>query len=192
MAVISKYSASRRRSLYWCCRAFRRRCACGPVCRRCGCVPAQSGPVRRPECLAGSDARRSLMVCGAPFSVMVKSLAVRPSTGLPCLSVTATVSMTNCVPVVKTWQSGWRLTEPREAAAREETQLRASSEPQAQRGLHAAHRIRGGGQSELRAVYDRIPGGKVRHGSEHSWSRPANPDSTGRSRGRCAPAKRSD
>src|ERR1700687_4735940 len=35
------------------------------------------------------------MVCGAPSSVTVKSLALRFSTGLPCLSFTETVSITN-------------------------------------------------------------------------------------------------
>src|SRR5580658_1658646 len=38
--------------------------------------------------------------CGAPFSVTVKSLAVKPSIGLPFLSVTTTDSTTNCVLVV--------------------------------------------------------------------------------------------
>ena len=37
------------------------------------------------------------MVCGTPFSVTVKSLAVRPSIGLPLLSFTVTVSTTSCV-----------------------------------------------------------------------------------------------
>src|SRR3954447_18768356 len=37
------------------------------------------------------------MVCGTPFSVMMKSLAVRPSRGLPSLSRTLTVSTTSCV-----------------------------------------------------------------------------------------------
>ena len=41
------------------------------------------------------------IVCGAPFSVIVKSLAVSPFIGAPCLSVAVTASITNCVPLVK-------------------------------------------------------------------------------------------
>ena len=37
------------------------------------------------------------MVCGTPFSVTVKSLAVSPSMGFPFLSFTTTVSTTSCV-----------------------------------------------------------------------------------------------
>src|SRR5438105_8421205 len=37
---------------------------------------------------------QNLMVCGALFSVIVKSLAVRPSMGLPSLSRTETISTT--------------------------------------------------------------------------------------------------
>jgi hypothetical protein len=37
------------------------------------------------------------MVCATPSSVTVKSLAVSPSTGLPFLSFTETVSTTSCV-----------------------------------------------------------------------------------------------
>src|SRR5260370_23152917 len=46
---------------------------------------------------------QKLMVCATPSSVMVKSLAVRPSMGLPFLSVTPTVSITN-------WVLLWNLT----------------------------------------------------------------------------------
>src|SRR5260370_42556705 len=48
---------------------------------------------------------QKLMVCATPSSVMVKSLAVRPSMGLPLLSVTLTVSTTN-------WVLLWNLTVP--------------------------------------------------------------------------------
>src|SRR3954447_6851898 len=40
---------------------------------------------------------QKLIVCGCPFSVMVKSLAVRPSIGLPSLSFTETISTTSWV-----------------------------------------------------------------------------------------------
>ena len=40
---------------------------------------------------------QKLMVCATPSSVIVKSLAVSPSTGFPFLSFTVTVSITSCV-----------------------------------------------------------------------------------------------
>src|SRR5690349_12879787 len=40
---------------------------------------------------------QNLIVCGTPFSVTVKSLAVRPSMRLPFLSLTLTISTTSCV-----------------------------------------------------------------------------------------------
>src|SRR5881275_2516652 len=40
---------------------------------------------------------QNVMVWGTPFSVTVKSLAVSPSTMLPLLSFTLTISTTSCV-----------------------------------------------------------------------------------------------
>ena len=44
----------------------------------------------------GPDARRKLIFCGTPSSVIAKSLAVSPWMSLPCLSFTTTVSTTSC------------------------------------------------------------------------------------------------
>jgi hypothetical protein len=96
MALRSKYRASKRRSRYrtspgfsgsiWLVGSF----ASGTAFTGCTSTVAGAG-------IASFWNSKNLMACGAPSSVTVKSLAVRPSTGWPLLSVTETVSITNCV-----------------------------------------------------------------------------------------------
>ena len=86
--------------------------------------------------------------------------------GVPFLSVTTTVSITNWVPVVKVAgavAAGRRVLADLlgTGGSGETKDARSSaahrSEPQAQGGLHAAHRVGRRRQSELRAVHDRVP-----------------------------------
>ena len=58
---------------------------------------AQRMPTAARLLRAASETRRNVIVCGTPSSVTVKSLAVSPSTGLPLLSFTVTVSTTSWV-----------------------------------------------------------------------------------------------
>src|SRR6266404_5329740 len=97
------------------------------------------------------------MVCGAPSSVTVKSFAVRPSTGLPFLSLTVTVSTTNCVLDWNVAGLFW----PPAASVNARNVMRAwrMLEPYPQTGLDVSHGVRRTGQAELRAGDVGVPTG---------------------------------
>ena len=113
---------------------------------------------------------KKLMVCGTPSSVMMKSFAVRPSIGLPFLSLTLTVSTTSCVLDVNFGRrragaagcccagttaaaTGRRHGQEAIAAMR----LFRMLEPHPQIESDAAHRVGRCRQAELRARDDRVP-----------------------------------
>src|SRR4029453_9573038 len=100
------------------------------------------------------------MVCGTPSSVMLKSFAVKPSIGLPDLSLTVTVSTVNCAPLRKTGGACGcgccAVSGATSTRASSEAALRVMSEPHPKTALHLAHRVGLTGEAELRAGDNRV------------------------------------
>src|ERR1700722_3881025 len=112
------------------------------------------------------------MACSAPSSVTVKSFAVRPSTGLPLLSFTFTVSITNWLLVEKVagvspagevfWPTCWASNGRAEATTirRKASVARIILEPQHKSRGQTAHGIGRQRQTELRAAKRSVPAGE--------------------------------
>src|SRR5580692_990702 len=109
------------------------------------------------------------MLCSAPSSVTVKSFAVRPSTGLPLLSFTFTVSTTNWLlvenvdgpaPAGAFWPICWASkgrAPPRTNKSRTNMARGISLEPHYEPYRHTAHRIGCCRKTELRAAKRGVP-----------------------------------